>query len=175
MQPLSFHSIKDNSISYGENGNFTLRKNERFLYVNGKRARKFKDPYKWANPSRSVYIIGNFMIKIDTSRYGQMNPQCKKEVEKWLAMDEEDRKYFPYVFDWGVLDGRHWIVVEFVEMKEPSDYSEIIEYLCEKYKLNDLINDKREKIMYGLMDLDCAVNWAIRKDTQEPIVYDFAY
>lgn len=174
-QPLSFYSIKDNSISYGVNGNFTLRKNGRFLFVNGKRAKKFIDPYKWAVPSRAIYTIKNFMIKIDVSRFGQTKPQSKKEVEKWLEMEDCDKRYFPEVFDWGVIDGRHWIVVEFVNLETPYDSSDIVEELSLKYKIGDLVNDKREKMMYSLMDLDCAVNWAIRSDTKEPIIYDFGY
>ena len=78
-------------------------------------------------------------------------------------MDEEDKKYFPEVFDWGVIDGRHWIVVEFIDLISPEDYSSIVEELSEKYGISDLINDGREKMMYGLMDLDCAVNWHIRR------------
>ena len=60
----TFKDIKDKSISYGENGKFTIRKSGSFLYVNGERAKKFIDPYKWANPSRSIYIAGQVdMVK----------------------------------------------------------------------------------------------------------------
>ena len=136
-----------------------------WLYVNGFVAQLFspleevQDGYSgYGDTGRVIYQYGNILIKFNDSHW----QQTKTEIKLWKQFSEDDRKYFGRVLDWD--DNGQWIAVEKEDIRQKETLSkknqEILCYLIDKYKLNDIF-------------LHYKNNRAIRKKDGTLIIYDW--
>jgi hypothetical protein len=118
--------------------------------------------------SRRCYISGSVIVKIGGNR------QCQREVSLLPHIAPADRKYFPQVIAYRVdcPRGEQWIAEEYVDMLTEDEW----------YALEDCKRAEVQKLVAGLLyryDLtwdarsDTYRNWGVRRDTLQPIVYDF--
>lgn len=152
--------------SVGHNQKFYLVKENKFLYINGKRARVFMNPS--IDCTRKIYILDNTLFKFDVRKSNIFPPQGLREVTFYdKIVDDMDRVYFTEPIDWGVIGCIFWIAQKFEELKYPVDYSDEVSYLVKKYSLFDIVNDPIEKAYNG----EVAINWAMKNG--QPIIYDY--
>jgi len=100
--------------------------------------------------------------------------QCRKEFEVWSILEEQDKKYFTPILEYGFsyeiydeyivstwyqLD--HYTNIDFTDTMLMK-YEELIEDITAKYNICNDIGS------YGH-------NWALLKYNGQPIIYDYGY
>lgn len=110
---------------------------------------------------RDILFFDDIVIKFDAPHRGHFGTQCQNEVEKYMEIEEEDKKYFATVLDSG--DG--WVAMERVFFDNPNSYSNYSKN-SEAYKIKYYLQNK-----YNLGDLHSG-NWGI-KENGEPIIFDY--
>lgn len=109
---------------------------------------------------RDILFLENTVIKFDVPSRGHFGTQCKKEVNKYFEIEEEDKKYFATILGYG--DG--WLAMEKVNFLHPgqcdlgirNNAKVILDQLQNKYNLWDLHSE----------------NWGV-KENGEPIIFDY--
>lgn len=116
--------------------------------VNGKKAK----PFSSGNVGRSVYVIGEYIIKLDNRGYHHDDLGVLSRIKP------HDRKYFVPIIAQGESDGVRWSVQPFLDLDEthkPDEAEFIIDSLIVKYDLADLHRS----------------NWALHNG--QPIIFDY--
>jgi hypothetical protein len=112
---------------------------------------------------RDILFFKDIVIKFDVPSRGYHGTQCKKEVEKYFEIKDEDKKYFATILDFG--DG--WLAQERVFFDRPNSIyrKDYVKYL----KAEKILNELRDR--YSLQDLH-SYNWGITAEG-EPIIFDY--
>lgn len=112
---------------------------------------------------RDILFFDDIVIKFDAPHRGHFGTQCQNEVEKYMEIEEEDKKYFATILDFG--DG--WLAQEKVFFDHPDS---IYRKDYDKYlKAKDILKELENK--YNLWDLHNE-NWGI-KENGDPIIFDY--
>lgn len=139
--------------------NITITDKEIIIEHENKKETKPKSEIRTPS-NRDILFLQDVVIKFDNPRTMFGEGQCQHEAEKYLEIEDEDKKYFATVLDSG--DG--WITMEKVTYLHPEKCN-----IDLKLKADKILQHLKTK--YSLCDLHYK-NWGVRENG-DPIIFDY--
>lgn len=130
-----------------------------YISYKGKKLKKYKDS------CRAVFKCGKYIIKVEP--IFECRAQTKGEANFYKLLQKKDEKYFPKLI---AMDLRRGIIVqEFVRMTyvgllATGGIRRKVSALVKKYNICDVFWNKGEQ-----------VNWGIREENKQPVIYDIGF